>query len=225
MKKIITGAFVLALSIGAAQAQTTSTDTGKNHKKEHKMRSFDKLNLTADQKAKMKSLHEEQKKEMEALKKNGSVTKEQKMELHKKYKDQMQAILTADQKAQLAKIKEERKAAGKTADFKKGQRFNKKSAADSTRMGRKGDFKRGSDFQKELNLTQDQKDKMAKIRTDFKSQFENLRNDNSLSKEDKQTKMRELMKAQQEQMKTVLTKEQIEKMQSLRKEHLDKKTK
>ena len=224
MKKIITGAFVLALSIGAAQAQTTSTDTGKDHKKEHKMRSFDKLNLTADQKAKMKSLHEEQKSEMEALKKNGSVTKEQKMALHKKYQDQMQAILTADQKAQLAKIKEERKAAGKTADFKKGHRF-KKAAADSTRMGRKGDFKRGADFQKELNLTQDQKDKMAKIRTDFKSRFETLRNDNSLSKEDRQTKMRELMKAQQEQMKTVLTKEQVEKMQSLRKEHLDKKTK
>ena len=92
-------------------------------------------------------------------------------------------------------------------------------------MGRKGDFKRGADFQKELNLTQDQKDKMAKIRTDFKSQFETLRNDNSLSKEDKKTKMHELMKAQQEQMKTVLTKEQLEKMQSLRKDHPAKNTK
>jgi len=225
MKKIITGAFVLALSIGAAQAQTTSTDTGKDHKKEHKMRSFDKLNLTADQKAKMKSLHEEQKKEMEALKKNGSVTKEQKMELHKKYQDQMQSILTADQKTQLAKMKAERKASGKTGDFKKGQHFDKRAGSDSTRMGRKGDFKHGADFQKELNLTQDQKDKMAKIRTDFKSQFETLRNDNSLSKEDKKTKMHDLMKAQQEQMKTVLTKEQIEKMQSLRKEHPAKNTK
>jgi Spy/CpxP family protein refolding chaperone len=214
MKKIITSALVLALTIGAAHAQTTSPEKEKAHKKEHKMHKKDGLNLTEDQKAKMKSLHEEQKKEMQALKENKSATKEQRKELHKKYREQMQSILTPAQKEQMAKMKEERKASAQKGDFKRGKVF-----------GKKGDFKRGGDFQKELGLTQDQKDKMAKIRTDFRSQFESLRNDNNLSKEQKKTKMRDLMKAQQEQMKTVLTKEQIEKMQSLRKERSSKNTK
>ena len=126
----------------------------------------------------------------------------------------MQAILTPAQKEQMEKMKDERKASGRKGDFKKGQG-----------VGRKGDFKRGADFQKELGLSQDQKDRMTRIRTDFKSRFEALRNDNSLSKEQKRTKMHELMKAQQEEMKTVLTKEQIEKMESFRKKRSGKNTK
>jgi Spy/CpxP family protein refolding chaperone len=212
MKKIITSALVLALTIGAAQAQSTSTEKGKDHKKEQRMDKFEGLNLTADQKAKLKSIREEQKKEMQALKDNKSVTQEQRQALHKKYREQMESVLTADQKQQLANMKEERKASAKKGDFKKGS-------------GRKGDFKRSGDFEKELGLTQEQKDKMAEIRTDYKSQFEALRNDNSLTKEQKKNKMHDLMKAQQEQMKTVLTKEQIEKMRSHKKDRSSKNTK
>ena len=211
MKKIITSALVLALTIGAAQAQSTSTEKGKDHRKEQRMDKFEGLNLTADQKAKLKSIREEQKKEMQALKANKSVTQEQRQALHKKYREQMESVLTADQKQQLAKMKEERKASAKKGDF--------------NGSGRKGDFKRRGDFEKELGLTQEQKDKMAKIRTDYRSQFETVRNDNSLTKEQKKTKMHDLMKAQQEQMKTVLTKAQIEKMQSLKKDRSSKNTK
>lgn len=214
MKKIITSALVLALTIGAAQAQTGSSEKGKDHKKEHKMHRADGLNLSEDQKAQLKTLHEQEKKEMEALKENKAATKEQRKELHEKYRQQMQAILTPAQKEQMEKMKEERKASGRKGHFKKGQD-----------VGRKGNFKRGADFQKELGLTQDQKDRMARIRTDFKGRFEALRNDNSLSKEQKRTKMQELMKAQQAEMKTVLTKEQIEKMESFRKERSARNTK
>ncbi|MGZ3897244.1 MAG: hypothetical protein ACXVBT_01600 [Flavisolibacter sp.] len=215
MKKIITGAFVLALTIGAAKAQTTSPDNSKDHRKEYKMKEWDKLNLTADQKAKMKSLHEQQKTEMEALKKNGNVTREQRMELHQKYSSQMQSILTPQQQEQWKSLQEARKD-NRKGDFRKGQGF---SAGDSTHMGRKGDFRKREDFQKQLNLSAEQQEKMDRIRADFKSQFEALRNDKSLSDADRKTKMQELRKAQQKQMKTVLTKEQMEKMQSLRKEH------
>lgn len=213
MKKLITGAFVLALTIGAAQAQTNTPEKAKGHKKEHKMHKLQDLNLTEEQKGKLKTLHEEQKKEMQALKENKTATKEKRKELHQKYREQMQAVLTPAQKEQMAKIKKDQKASGKKADFKKERN-----------VGRKGAFTRG-DFQKELGLTQDQKDKMAKIRTDFRNQFETLRNDNTQSKEQKRTKMQDLIKAQQEQIKTVLTKEQIEKMQSLRKERSAKNTK
>lgn len=213
MKKIITSALVLALTIGAAQAQTTSTqDKEKHGRKEHNMQGLKQLNLTSEQKAKLKTLHEQERKEMEALKDNKNASKEQRQELHKKYQEQMEAILTPDQRQQFEKMKAEKMAKGKTGDFKRGE-------------GQKGDFKRGGDFQKELGLTQDQQDKMAKIREGYRGQFEALRANNSLSQEEKRAKMQELMKKQQEDMKTVLTKEQVEKMKSLRKEHSPRNTK
>jgi hypothetical protein len=55
--------------------------------------------------------------------------------------------------------------------------------------------------------------------------MEVVRNNSSLTQEQKRTQFQELSKAQQEQMKSVLTKEQIEKMQSLRKERPAKNTK
>ena len=47
MKKIIMSALVLAITMGAAQAQTATPDKG--HRKEHKTHRLDALNLTEDQ--------------------------------------------------------------------------------------------------------------------------------------------------------------------------------
>ena len=210
MKKIIMSALVLAVTMGAAQAQTATPD--KTHRKEHKMHRLDALNLTEDQKAKLKTLHEQQKKEMEALKKDKEANKEQRKEIHKKYRDQMESILTPEQKQQFEKMKADKKEGRKNGEFKKGEGF-----------GRKGGFDRDG-LAKELNLTQDQQDRVAKIRSDFRSQFAALRNDQSLSDDQRKTKFKELMKAQQAQMKTVLTPEQVEKMKSLRKEHSSRNT-
>ena len=103
MKKIITSALVIALTIGAAQAQNTTAPEGKKHdKKEHKGQGFKELNLTADQKAKLKTLHEAEKKEMQALKSEKNKNKDQRKAVHEKYQAQMESILTADQKQQLS---------------------------------------------------------------------------------------------------------------------------
>src|SRR5688500_16385875 len=116
MKKIFAGALVLALSIGAAQAQ--STDQDKKAKKEHKMRgdAKDKLNLTAEQKVKLQAIREQQKKDMEAIRDNKALTAEQaqtrRKELHESYRSQFESILTPEQKLQAQKMQEERKAGG-----------------------------------------------------------------------------------------------------------------
>ncbi len=224
MKKIITSALVIALTIGAAQAQTTKATEGKKHdKKEHRGEGFKQLNLTAEQKAKLKTIHEEQKKEMQALKGEKDANKEQRKAIHEKYKAQMESVLTADQKQQLAKMKEERKAAWKNGDFKKGGKY--RQMGDSTRMGNKGKFKKGAEMSKELGLSATQQEQMKKIREDYSSQFQALRNDNSLTKDQKKDKMQDLRKAQMEKMKTVLTPEQMDKMKSFRKEHSSRNTK
>lgn len=214
MKRIITGALALVLFAGAAQAQTKKDTAGFHHRQGREMMA-QQLNLTADQQAKLKSIHDAQRKEMEALKTKSLTaeqSKEQRMALHKKYQEQMQSVLTPDQKDQMKKFKAERKEkGGKKGEWKKG--------------GKKGIAKKGGEFQKDLNLTQAQKDQLSKLRTDSKSQMESIRNDQSLTQDQKKEKIYSLMKDQQEKFKTVLTKEQVEKLQSSRKERQSRNTK
>ncbi len=97
-------------------------------------------------------------------------------------------------------------------------------------MTRKGaghrDMKKdGAYLQKELNLSSEQQAKVAQLRADFKTKADAVKQDNSLTAEQKRIKMRELMKEQKEQMKMVLTKEQIEKMQTIKKDRPAKITK
>ena len=219
MKKIITATLAFVLFAGAAQAQTK--DSSHHRKGGHEMMAK-QLNLTADQQAKLKSIREQEHKDMKALKENKSLTadqlKTQRTELHKKYRAQSESVFTPEQKQQLAKLKSEHKGKnGKGKGFKKDGQANRSN-------GHKG-FQRGEGFQKELNLTQDQKDKMAKLRAESKTSFESIRKDQSLTDDQKKAKMQELRKQQSEQMKSILTAEQLEKMNFFRKEHGARNTK
>ena len=64
---------------------------------------------------------------------------------------------------------------------------------------------------------------MEQVRNDFRTKFTSLRSDNTLTQEQKKEKMRELRQQQQEQMKSILTPDQIQKMESTR-QHRGKKT-
>jgi hypothetical protein len=221
MKRILTSAFALLLLAGAAQAQTAEDHTDRKHKAKGDLK---ELNLSADQKAKMKSLREQHKSQMEAIKAKLLTADQRKAEmkaLHEKQRVEREAILTAGQRAEVAKRKADYKDRAKTADFRKaGERRDTIGRRGGN--GAKGGFERkGGDrgaMAAELNLTADQQQKVAAIQTNFRGQLETLKADQTLSKEQKRAKMQEIMKDQQTQLKTVLTKEQQEKMASLRKE-------
>jgi Spy/CpxP family protein refolding chaperone len=212
MKRILTGALALVLFAGAAQAQTKKDTASFHHR--HEMMA-QQLNLTADQQAKLKSIHDAQRKEMEALKTKSLTadqSREQRRALHKKYQEQMQSVLTPAQKDQMKKLQAERKEkGGRKGEWKKG--------------GKKNMTKRGGEFQKELNLTQAQKDQLSKMRTDSKTQMQSIRKDQSLTQDQKKEKIQSLMKDQQAKFKSVLTKEQVEKLESARKQRQDRVTK
>ena len=59
-----------------------------------------------------------------------------------------------------------------------------------------------------LNLTDDQKSKIASIRSDTKDQYKAINKDTTLSDTDKQAKLKELRKTTRAQVWTVLTPEQ-----------------
>ena len=161
MKRILSTALAIVLFIGAAQAQDTTKHKGPHHGKRGD--AMKELNLTEDQKAKIKSIREAQMAEMKALKADGKseADKDARKALHDKYKAQMDAVLTADQKAKLDKQKEEWKEKGKAGK------------ADGFGKGQKGDRKdKMKEFGKELNLTADQQARVKSINEDFKAKMQ-----------------------------------------------------
>lgn len=215
MKKFFASALVLALAIGSAQAQKDSTHKhgGKHHSMKEHNTPMQKLKLTPEQEVKMKALRAEFKKEADALKNDKSLTPEQmkarREAMHASHKAQMDAILTPEQKVQMEGMKKDWK-------DKEGKKDGKYKMKEGKEKGRDGQDMKA--MQEELNLTADQKERMAKIRADFKTKHEALRNDSTLTREQKKEKMQELVRAQQEQMKTVLTQEQLNKAKSMKKE-------
>ena len=65
-----------------------------------------------------------------------------------------------------------------------------------------------------LNLSDDQKAQVSKIRTDEKSQIMAAKSDSTLSAEQKQAKVREIRTATHQQIRAVLTPEQRKQMKS-----------
>jgi Spy/CpxP family protein refolding chaperone len=218
MKRIFSSALVIMLTIGAVQAQSTSTDKHEGHKKEHN-KSFSDLNLSADQKARLQSIREDFRKQSADLKNNTTLTTEQKQarrkELHEQFRSQSEAVFTPAQKDQMAK---------KKAEWKEKHKDGKRWEKDGQAKAGKNRMQRGQGFQKELGLTTDQQQKMEQMRTDFRNKFSSLRNDNSLTGEQKKAKMQEMRKNQREQMKSILTPEQVQKMESLRQQRNKKNT-
>jgi Spy/CpxP family protein refolding chaperone len=65
-----------------------------------------------------------------------------------------------------------------------------------------------------LNLSDDQKAQVSKIRADEKSQIEATKSDSTLSADQKQAKVREIRMATHKQIRAVLTPEQRSQMKS-----------
>lgn len=236
MKRIVTTAFIIALSFGAAQAQkqegATKKEKGQHHGKHHQGESMEKLNLSADQKARIKTINENYRKQVADLKGQTNITvaeaKSRREVLHKQHTADIQAVLTAEQKAQMEGMKKDWKAKGQKGEFKKGAGSRK----DSTGLGKRGDrqgMRQGKEgmhkMQQELNLSADQQAKMAKLREEFKTKSESIRNNSALSQEQKKEQFKSLAQQHRDQVKNILTKEQIEKMETAKAKRANKNTK
>jgi Spy/CpxP family protein refolding chaperone len=213
MKKILSTALAIVLFVGASQAQTT--EKKDHHRKgERKEQAFQNLNLTAEQKARMQSLREAQRKEMQELKKSGNVTQEQRKALHEKYRTQYQSILTPAQQEEMKKNRETMKdRAQKGKRGEKGKGFGKRG-----NMGQQAAF-----FKKELNLSADQETKLKGIFQEFQTKSKEVRSNNALSQEQKRTQFQSLAQQYMAQGKVVLTPEQAKKFEELKGKHMSKK--
>jgi periplasmic protein CpxP/Spy len=81
------------------------------------------------------------------------------------------------------------------------------------------DKERGEKFAEKLNLTPEQKADLKRIRDNEKQQAQTIKNDSSLTPDQKKAKFQDLRKSSREQMMAKLTPDQQAKFKEMRKEH------
>ncbi len=96
--------------------------------------------------------------------------------------------------------------------------FATASQAQDSSMHRKMDHPpmKGEKMWDNLNLTQDQKDKLKQYREDNMKKMEEIRNNSSLSEDQKQEKMKALREEGRKNTESILTDEQKKKMKEMR---------
>jgi Spy/CpxP family protein refolding chaperone len=213
MKRMITSALAILLLAGAAQAQGRNKGDKQERREDKK-----ELNLSADQKTKLKDIHSREKAEMDALRSNTSLSKEQQQarrkEIHEKYVTERKALLTPEQQKKAAEFREGMKDRRGPGGHEGRDTVGRHGGPGARGEGKRGD--RMKEMQKDLNLTAAQQDQLKALRDQYRPKHEAIRNNTSLTQEQKRQQSQELMKAQQEQMKSILTAEQLQKMQQKR---------
>lgn len=155
------------------------------------------LNLTEDQKAQLKKVHQEYGAKIKAIKDNDQLTqgdaRKQIAALHEAQKAASEKVFTEAQKAKLKDMQEQRRG-----------RMKEEAAANVARM------------QVRLGLTEAQVAKVKAEQAGMQSKMQALRNNKDLSKEQKKEQIQALMKAHKTNMASILTPEQQQKMQQSR---------
>jgi periplasmic protein CpxP/Spy len=127
---ILSGAMMLPLAAlaqtGAAADNSANAATSQAPDKERGEKFAEKLNLTPEQKADLKSIRENAKQQAQAIKSDSSLTPDQRKakfkELRKSSHEQMMAKLTPDQQAKFKEMRKEHRGHrhGRKGDAKEG---------------------------------------------------------------------------------------------------------
>jgi Spy/CpxP family protein refolding chaperone len=123
---ILTFAALLAALPTLGIAESTAPSARREKMRANGDRLADGLNLTDDQRAKMKSLFEQERAELEALKNDASLSEEDRRSragaVHRKYRDLRDALLTPEQRAKADAMRDHAvKRRGESGDKSAGQ--------------------------------------------------------------------------------------------------------
>lgn len=201
MKKALIGMALAAFVVTGACAQDQSTGLADRPKGHHRMDKMQQLNLTDEQKTEVKSINEDFKQQMTDLKKSEdkiTVTewKSKMATIRKDHHEKMQKVLTDEQKASLKKMKHERRG----------------------NMEKHG-ARRLEHMKKELNLTDDQVTAIKKNHEDMGQKYKALREDKNLTEDQKKVELKKFKEQQHESLKSILTEEQLQKLDQQKKQH------
>lgn len=202
MKKFFIAATALLMVAGSLQAQTKKEGKerikGSHHRNIGAKKQFADINLSDEQKKKTKELNESYQKQFAELRKNSSMTvgdyRTKTAALKKEQHEKMQALLTPEQKTQIATQRKNRE-----QKMKDGQarQFDKMKST--------------------LGLTEEQSKKLKESQAGLQDKIKSIRENKTLSDDQKREQVRAISKEQHEKLKAVLTPEQLQKMKSGRK--------
>ncbi|MEX1201686.1 MAG: hypothetical protein WEA59_00470 [Ferruginibacter sp.] len=201
MKKILAFTLILAMSgtsLFAQQTRATHKKKAEHGMEQGKKDAFKNLDLTDAQQKQLKEDNQSFKTKMEALNKEENITvKEQKTRkaaLMAEQKAKRNALLTTDQKAKLA------------ADRKALDEKHKKMAQ-----------KNGDKMQKELGLNNEQAVKLKAQNQATQTKVKAIQENTALSTDQKKEEMKILKESAMTDRKKILSVEQIQKMEEIKK--------
>ena len=205
-------ALVIGICLGAgfsfAQEGEGTVKTDKQETRNPQKKGDQKINklaedlqLTEEQQAKVREMQENFKVRAKKIKADEStsdeVKKSQMKELKQNKKEQFRAILTKDQIVKLEALKTEKQEARKE--------------------------KKVTKLASDLELNEEQQKKVRELIDSFELKAKKVREDESLSDEDKKSQAKELKKNHKEQIKAILTADQLVKLETLQAERKEKK--
>ena len=166
------------------------------------------LNLSDAQKQQITSINDDFKSKMEQLNRNDNMKvkdfRSQKERLESDRKARFESVLTADQKNKLATLKNNR-------EDKDGNRNDNSDRMEKNRM----------DMQSQLGLTSDQSARMKADRENFKAKAEAIKNNTSLSDQQKKDQFMQLRQDREQAMKSYLNADQIKKLEEMKSKRWD----
>jgi len=201
---MIAGAFIMSASAQEARPMKHNNQHNNQHNgKHHKGMMMKELNLSTDQKAQLKSSHESYKQQLGELNKNEAITvkesRDRKDALRKWQKEKMMAILTPAQKIKLEQIKNNRQARHEAMAAKRLDKMKAK-----------------------LNLSDEQVAKISTAKQAEHEQFKAITQNDNLSRLQKKDQVMALREQNKNNFKSILTPEQISKMEEMKKARMEK---
>jgi hypothetical protein len=152
------------------------------------------LNLTDEQKTEMKTINDDFKKQMSELQKNEDITvrewKSKMKDIREDHQKKVQQVLTDEQKAKMEKFRQDRKG----------------------KMHKRGKHNIDS-LKKDLNLSAEQEAALKQQRTDMMQKMKAIKEDKSLTDEQKKAEIKKFREQQHQSLKSILSEEQINKLQ------------
>ncbi|MBS1495670.1 MAG: hypothetical protein JSU03_12720 [Bacteroidetes bacterium] len=206
MKKIAVLSFAFAaISFCASAQQVKESGSMAQHKHHHhshhlqKMKMLKSLNFSDAQKAQLKANRQEYKQKMHTLNQEENITvkeqRDRKAALRQEQKNKFQALLTSDQKTKLAEEKTQLQAQRKARSAKKLEALKTK-----------------------ISLTDEQVSKIQAQQEATHLQIQALKQNQSLSREEKMAKLKSILKDSKAERKSIYTPDQLKKLEDLKKE-------
>jgi len=189
MKRIFVLAFATVLLSGSAMAQEKKDSSSRwayDGKHHHKAKGDKKQKVA--KLAKDLNLTDAQKQQLKSI---NEEYKGKDKSLRDEKKAKAQAVLTSEQKAKLEQMKTDRK--------------NKMKAAHE---------KKAAEMKKDLNLSDAQGQQIKSLNEDFKKQADAIRNNSTLTQDQKKEQLKALGEQRKAKMNSILTPEQQQKLEA-----------